>query len=98
MLFYVVCCIFALLGYIDPQISSYEIFEDRSDQELPLELEAYNSQFFFGFIGHDNLPVRLPPRIGSLNVFNVDSHFQEDGSIEKTYKKVPTVEVDLASN
>ena len=59
-----------VIDYDDPQISSYEVFEDRGDMENPLALGDSKVDFIVGFMNQVYVPVAVDPRYGKFELIN----------------------------
>ena len=68
----------AVWQYNDPTISSYQVLEDRSLMEEPLNLKDYSVNFYFFFIGPDSFPKQIDPTIGSFAMQMSDNVFEND--------------------
>ena len=66
--------------YNEPTISAFEIMEDRSTMEEPLNLEDMHQSFIFGFIDRvTTLPAPLDPRVGFFELaLNSLSYVDDD--------------------
>ena len=58
------------MDYDDPQISSYEIMEDRAHMEEPLLLGDSKLDFVVGFVNLAFAPVEIDPRYGKLELYH----------------------------
>ena len=67
----------AVANFDDPQISSYEVFEDRNSMDKPLNLADLKAGFYFGFFSLlANKNVRVEPRIGQFELNLLKYHFK----------------------
>ena len=66
MLFYTIQRAVRVMNYVEPNLSSYEIKDDRMDME-PLNLDEYNFELIFGFMDMKTWkPVELDPGIAKF--------------------------------
>ena len=57
-----------VFGYKDPQISVYQIMEDRGGMTELLNMEDHHMSFVFGFIDSNFIASPLDPKIGRFDV------------------------------
>lgn len=70
MLFYTIQRAVRVMDYVEPNLSSYEIKDDRIDME-PLNLDEYEFDLVFGFIDRITWkPVELDPQIAKFFLSN----------------------------
>ena len=62
-----------VMDYDDPQISSYEIMEDRSHMEKPLVLGDSKLDFVVGFVNLAFETVEIDSRYGKLELYHHSS-------------------------
>ena len=98
ILVYFVMQLIAVATYRDPQISSFQISEDRTSLEEPLKLSDYNQRFYFMFFDGRQTVVPLDPRIGSFKVQNIVFDIKTDGSHSQKATDVPIREVDFSKD
>ena len=77
-----------VVEYGDPQISSYEIMEDRSNMETALRLSDMHTNFVFGFMDKFLKPVELDPKIGKFELFQDGYTTDDEGNITMIEKDV----------
>ena len=66
-----------VIDYDDPQISSYEVMEDRADMENPLVLGDSKIDFVVGFTNQAYELVEIDPRYGKLELYHHSSEVTE---------------------
>ena len=98
ILVYFVMQLIAVATYLDPQISSFKISEDRTKMEEPLTLSDYNQRFYFMFIDGKQAIVPLDSRIGSFKIQSIFYDFLPNGSPVQNPTEVPIKKVDLSDN
>ena len=61
----------AVISYQDPQISSFKIFENRSEMEEPINLTDGGMRIFFAMTDSKKTPIAIDPRIGRFKLTNI---------------------------
>eukprot|EP00354_Favella_ehrenbergii_P000539 CAMPEP_0170453446 /NCGR_PEP_ID=MMETSP0123-20130129/2021_1 /TAXON_ID=182087 /ORGANISM="Favella ehrenbergii, Strain Fehren 1" /LENGTH=102 /DNA_ID=CAMNT_0010715813 /DNA_START=6 /DNA_END=314 /DNA_ORIENTATION=+ len=82
----------------DPSVNVYQILEDRQKQEEPFTMADYYANIYFYFIGHDNLPVVLSPRIGVFKIIQYEFAVFDGETTLSLLESQPVVEVDLKTD
>ena len=61
----------AVISYQDPQISSFKIFENRSEMGEPINLTESGMRIFFSMTDSKKTPIAIDPRIGRFKLTNI---------------------------
>ena len=61
---FLVLQVIAMLGYSDPQISSFKIFESRNDMPEAISMPDYGMRLFFCMTDKQSIPTLMDKRFG----------------------------------
>lgn len=69
----------AVYSFSDTQISSFKIFESRSDMQQVISLQEYGMRIYFSMTDKQSMPVPMDSRYGSFSLTTTEYWYTDEG-------------------